>query len=287
MNRNSNSTPRSIAFILSETRSGSTWLSYVLGNHIGAAHLGEYYRPYSMQGHVACRLCQAKGLAECEILKGIESIDEAQAFSFAFSRLKANVLIDCSKQISWFERCIRHSENYDIKVVHLIRDPRAWYASERRRNPMSVEDGMNRWLKKNAEIDSSIQINNKPSITVFYDDLAGSPLINFPKLSNFLGLDFDEGVLQYWDKEHHGLGGNGAALNNLSSHSTENVITGDDKFYAKTMRQKFYDCRWLEQLSAVEIHLIESNLSVQLYLKKYGHTFQTLNQYLDSSTVQC
>ena len=33
-----------------------------------------------------------------------------------------------------------------MQVIHLIRDPRGWFASERRRTPMSVDVAMQRWL---------------------------------------------------------------------------------------------------------------------------------------------
>jgi len=65
-----------LVFIHSELRSGSTWLSYVLGSHPSAAHLGEYYRPFVLKNHTACRLCEAKGLSECEILHGIEHVEQ-------------------------------------------------------------------------------------------------------------------------------------------------------------------------------------------------------------------
>ena len=76
---------RQVLFIASSVRSGSTWLSYVLGNHPRSAHLGEYHRPFEISGHVACRLCEAQGLPDCEILHGIEDVPINAAYGFALS----------------------------------------------------------------------------------------------------------------------------------------------------------------------------------------------------------
>jgi hypothetical protein len=93
-----------------------------------------------MENHTACRLCQAKSKSECDYLYGIHDVGKLEAFDFAFKRFKKKRLIDCSKQMSWIENFI-HNINFQIKIIHLPRDPRAWFASQKRRNPnLNIED---------------------------------------------------------------------------------------------------------------------------------------------------
>ena len=79
---------KSINLIISLTRSGSNWLSYILGSSSDSAHLGEYHRPFSSHGHIACRLCEANGFSECKYLYGINNVDKSNAFKFAFDRFQ-------------------------------------------------------------------------------------------------------------------------------------------------------------------------------------------------------
>ena len=253
---------KKIIFILSEKRSGSTWLSYVLGTHPDTAHLGEYYRPFTIAGHVACRLCEAKGQA-CPVFAGIENVPIQKAFDFAFDRLDVHTLVDCSKDFDWIPNFL--DKDYDIRVVHLLRDPKGWFASERKRNPMSLEEGLARWNKTNQEIDDFIKQKKLKSVRVLYEDLTADPQKEFPKLCAFLGFDFDPKALHYWDKEHHGLGGNGAAFNVIGSLPDAKITTGDDQFYREKAGEVFQDDRWKTLLSSDEISFFDqANL-----LKKY------------------
>ena len=76
--------------------------------------------------------------------------------------------------------------------------------------------------------------------------------------------------------EHHGLGGNGAALNNLSDFSDAQVTTGDDEYYKKMNHQLFYDSRWITELGDFEKQTIETNNQVKQYLAKWVKVSSTL-----------
>ena len=264
------SIPNKFVFIHCEFRSGSTWLSYVLGSHASAAHLGEYCRPFIYENHTACRLCEAKGLAQCEILYGIEHVEKQFAHDFAFARMRKPILIDSSKYLDWTSQFL-DQDRYPVQVIHLIRDPRGWFASERRRTPMSVDVAMQRWLGANRYLKEFMQSHGLPCFTAFYDELAIEPDIHFPPLCDFLGMTFDKAALQYWNYEHHGLGGNGAAFNVIGKYEKAVIITGDDSFYKTHAGRPFYDARWPGQLSAGERATIERSSEVRELLQQYGH----------------
>ena len=278
--------PNKVVFIHSEFRSGSTWLSYVLGSHVSAAHLGEFCRPFIYENHTACRLCEAKGLAECELLHGIEHVDKRLAHDFAFARMKKPILIDSSKYLDWTSQFLDQTR-YPIQVIHLIRDPRGWFASERRRTPMSVEAAMQRWLGANRYLKDYMQSHGLPCFTGFYDELAIQPEVYFPPLCGFLGMTFDKAALQYWNYEHHGLGGNGAAFNVIGKYGKAVIITGDDSFYKMHAGRPFYDTRWPGQLSSDERAAIERSTEVRQLLQQYGrdlpHFDRLMASYADSN----
>ena len=263
-----------VIIILSESRSGSTWLSYVLGSHTNAAHLGEYFRPFTMPGHIACRLCEAKGKSECEILHGIENVIKEDAHNFAFERFQKKTLIDSSKQLDWVVDFSQESA-FQTKVIHLFRDPRSWYASERRRKThLTVSDAMERWLNTNQTISSTLDEHSISYVTAYYEELCIKPEIYFNAgVNEYLKMPFEEAALEYWNFQHHGLGGNGAAFNNLSGYPKAKMLTGDDEYYNGMKRKRFYDARWLDELSPSERSEIENMETLNTYLKRQNRSF--------------
>ena len=273
---------KQVIFILSETRSGSTWLSYVLGSHQDTAYLGEYQRPFIMPGHTSCRLCESKGRTSCEYLHGIEKIETKNAFDFAFSRLKKTTLIDCSKWLSWLENFV-DDKRFIKKVIHLHRDPRAWYASEKRRNPrLKVTNSIHNWINTNKQIKLAMTKWKIPNTTIFYEELCINPKKNFPKIvDTLIGQPFEEQALEYWNIEHHGLGANGASLNNLKRYSNKHVTTGDDKYYVSKHMQQFIDLRWQQELSSDEINSIQEIDILNEYLASIKSSFAYLNMLIN------
>jgi hypothetical protein len=243
-----------VAFILSTRRAGSTWLNAVLGSHAQAAGLGEYFRPFEMPGHVACRLCEADGLSACSKLHGIETVELEDAYAFAAQRLGKRVLIDCSKQLHWPEYFM-YQRKIDARFIHLVRHPCGYVESELRRRPAeSAETIAAEWAMQNRNIETFIRDSGRPGYLASYDLLADFPEIYFPGLCRFLGLAYDPDALRYWEFEHHGLGGNGANSLYLRDRTVKEYVTGDDAYYdGLEARPLSADVRWQQRLTAREI----------------------------------
>lgn len=243
-----------VVFVLSAERSGSTWVGYVLASHQDSAFLGEYFRGWDEELKVPCTICAAKGLAECEVLHGIEQVPAEQAFAWAFERTGKPVLIDVSKNLDWAARFTGGSDAYDVRLVHLIRDPRAWFASQWRRKPQcSASDLIAQWRDSNTKIQRFIEGTGLPHHVAFYDELATTPQTHFRDLFAFCGLEYDKSALEYWNFTHHGFAANGATSLILpievATQSVPHFLTQDDTFYREHSRKSFHDDRWKQEMS--------------------------------------
>jgi hypothetical protein len=276
-----------VVFILSSTRSGSTWLAYVLGSTPNAAFLGEFRRAWDEQLRRPCAWCYANGRHACEVLAGIEQYAPDRAYELAFSRTRKQILVDTSKTIVWAKQFIAPDSRFRAHLIHLIRDPRGWYASERRRRQASQDGMIGEWLAENLRIREFLRSSSVPSTTVFYDELASSPTSGFEKLCTEIGCPFGPSALRYWERAHHGFAANGASSSLLGSlpniSELRNFITGDDVFYATNDRKSFVDQRWKEQLSEADTLAISEDSRVEAFLKLYDRVLTpgTLHRLTD------
>jgi hypothetical protein len=243
--------PITVVFILSGTRSGSNWLNLVLGSCSWALNLGEYYRPWKWpdQGHY--RLCEADGLPECTLLRGIEQVEQRNAFHFAASRSKKRVLIDCSKDFDWCSYFLADSR-ITARIIHLVRHPAGYVESESRRAPdANYHQLLDQWETLNKRISEFTSRYPDSSMLACYDDLADNPNKEFPKLCRFIGQSWEPDALQYWKVPHHGLGGNGAASIYLKGRKAADFVTGDDAYYESIPKTSVAaDTRFRQRLPA-------------------------------------
>ena len=113
-----------VIFIVSESRSGSTFLSYILGTNPRSAHLGEFFRPYKRNAKTSCRLCEAKGFRQCEIMGDLSTVPALRAHQHAldcFQKYDVNTLIDCSKDLDWIEEIVTENQKIiNFKIIHVF-----------------------------------------------------------------------------------------------------------------------------------------------------------------------
>lgn len=265
---------RNVIFILSAAHSGSTWVGYVLGSHPASAFLGEYYRAWDKEASVPCTLCAAKGLDQCEVLYGAENVPGDLAFAWAFERTERQVLIDNSKQLAWTERFIADGRGYEVRLIHVIKDPRNWLLSTRRRIPSHCDELIGAWHDTNTQIRAFTKRVDCASLTVFYDELAADQASGFRRLFEFCGMRFDIASLSYWDFRHHGFAANGASSAILADKRLGDppvhFATGDDAFYARHTRTMFVDCRWKKDLGDEDIYRISRDPRVTDLLAELG-----------------
>jgi hypothetical protein len=261
-------------FIHSSPHSGSTWLGYVLGSSQSSAFVGELYRAWDFGERVPCTVCASRGLPECIVLGGIENVEPERAFELISSRNGRPVIVENSKKLDWTCRFLNRSDR-ETKLVHVIKDPRSRWASLRRRVAADLEKCMADWCSENQQIiDFSIETGVSTKV-VSYDIIAANPEVEFDELFRFLGIDFVDSALRYWEVEHHGYAANGAS-SALIKHQNfksppKHFSTGDDQFYAKNYGCSFVDDRWRAELPDEETEAILANKDVLELLDGLGY----------------
>ena len=118
------------------------------------------------------------------------------------------VFIDGTKDINRC-LCVRNIVSENIRVIHLIRDPRAYVTSLRRNFP-TVENhsilGSETWKGFHGTVlQSFTQMNNCEYLPVFYENLSAKPPVEMKRIFKFLGLE-EESVFSAPKKPHHIIG---------------------------------------------------------------------------------
>ena len=219
---------KKLVFILSSNYSGSHFLSLLLGSHSKATHLGETKN--LIKEGVECYKCGT--LHGCSLFKGIQELAIDTLYPTLFNRAdeEINLLIDTSKKTEWAIKFIKNQADYEIKVIHLVRDPRAlmrrWknkYTSllsqlNQRRKMLKafpkkalklIFSSQNniylyKWLKQNQEIIDFTKQYSLDTRTITYHDLTFNPKKELSKLMSWLDTNYEASQLKYWEFEHHG-----------------------------------------------------------------------------------
>lgn len=220
---------KKLVFILSSNYSGSHFLSLMLGSHSRGVHVGELKNVYKEGGFDKCYVCE--GDADCELFLGINEQKKTDLYDFLFSRVDGNTtfLVDASKKPRWFKDYL-NIEDYDVYLIHLVRDPRAlarrWLMrfSEKntgfrervkqiRKNPMKIFKLLfcneltvciYKWISQNREIACFIEESGYPNKRVAYKDLAINTDQALADVCEWIGLEYEPAQKEYWQFPHHG-----------------------------------------------------------------------------------
>lgn len=151
-------------------------------------------------------------------------------------------LIDNSKdpyRLFW----LQHSGYFKTRVIHLVKDPRAFVYSMTKDNPRDLRAVVRytgRWIIENAII-AKIAKNNvfdEDVRRITYDELAQDPKQTMKSVGDWIGMDYDPALVDtFREYENHALSGN-----MMRWRESEEDI--------------YYDERWKEELPSPVRHLI-------------------------------
>lgn len=271
---------KTLLFILSSNYSGSHFLSLLLGSHSKAEHLGELKNMRKRQNFSICYLCEDR--SNCRLFDNIDKVDTENIYETLFSRVddSIEVLVDASKKPDWFANFL-DEERYDIKAIHLIRDPRAlarrWLMRFEEKGigprerikqcrqyplktPMFVFGDLltvciYKWISQNREIRQFIDKSGFDSRLVTYRELALEPDRTLGGICSWSGLDYEPRQKNYWEFEHHG------------TQKTE---------YEWVRQQggaQYFDQRWKDYLTQDQVNRIEGNRDLLKFMEPLGLSF--------------
>jgi hypothetical protein len=268
---------RTLIFVLSTNFAGSHYASLLLGSHSKLAHVGEAKR--IRKNHSRKPVCNVCGdIDHCRLFTGCSADHVDQLFDRIFENLGPAVegLVDNSKQPRWANLFLEQ-DRYDLRFVHLIRDPRAlvrrwslgnptlrrklrkrllfmrqaprfaWRVAFSRQPTMYLY----KWLAQNQAITRFLAKNDLEHRVVTYEDLARNPARELEPLMKWLGHKFEPDQIEYWKFEHHG------------SQKLEYE-------WVKKEQVRFFDTRWREQLPPGVSAYVMEHRAVNRYVAQLG-----------------
>ena len=248
-----------VVFILSTTRSGSTWLSLMLGSNSRAAYIGELKLMFAGEA-VACSLCDDRGVA-CPLFHDVARVRAKDVHPLLLERTGRDVLVDNSKVLSWSRKQLREGGPRRT-YIHLLRDPRAVVHSWRL---LGRTKGHDDWIERNRGLREFLEQNRLDFRVVTYDDLAERTDETLTELCDWLSLSYEPAQKEYWQFEHHGRGGNGATAPFL-----QNFQASDQAFYAANKRSQFRDLRWKDGMDAAQQQEISGDPGLRALVDDFG-----------------
>jgi hypothetical protein len=273
---------KQLIFILSSNYSGSHFCSLLLGSHSKTEHLGELKNLHKTSGGRPCFACGRGSESECSLFKDINLVAREDVYEEIFYRLgdRQPILIDASKKPKWFKNFV-NDDRYDIKLIHLIRDPRAlarrWLMrfdeldrgpreriKQCRKNPLRIPlflfgDLLSvciyKWYEQNKDIADFIDASNRPSKLITYRNLAFDQDATLEEICEWIGVDFEPSQKNYWEFEHHG------------------TQKREYEWVKKQGGAQFFDLRWKTFLNETQQRKILNNSSVNKLLRRLGLKF--------------
>ena len=273
-----------IVYIISLGHSGSTLLGNILGTHNEAIHIGEFIAPLQRKIDIKCQTCNGNS---CPVwgraLKKpyVQAVYNAfvtnlrgGSFQKFFNKPKnlyspifkefqdLSFVIDSSKNISWVKYNFEKFSKFDYKIIFLYRDLRAVWASNVRKYPQIKTEKELMQIGKNIEAILTFQKQmEKNGYVIHYEELIEQPEKVISGLSEFIGINYEERMLHYYDYLHHTLGSNrNTLLVNKEAKKNNQVhiqeMNPSDKHFYNDIRNGFkLDERWKIELNENDLKM--------------------------------
>ena len=274
-------TPNRGVILLGTNYSGSDLLSHLLSAHSSCLGVGELHRYQQLVSSSKSAAVVAE-YNSSPLFAGLSGLPVEQWYDTLLQRFAEQqqitdpVIIDNSKKVRWV-RQVAASENLHLRLVHLIRDPRAlvlrWlnsYDTEKRRRTQRrrvakrvparaaqilagnwVNVFIYKWLRENRQISRFLAKSEYPHALVSYHDMVFDTESILQRLMPQLGLSFEPGQLMFGEGSHFGT--------TKSAHA--------DSVKHSEIRP---DLKWHTQLDPGAAETVATNSDVVSYLAGLG-----------------
>jgi hypothetical protein len=246
-----------VVVINSLSFTGTTWINLVLGSHPRAFALGPPDRVMKLTPKDAGDACRVHA-ASCPFWPGFfASYDPAGNFFVQLAEHADRDVIVTNNPIP--DGAGRELDHPGLrpKQIYVVRDGRAIAASHHRKYPdtpflESVRD----WLLPSLST-FPFDPDDPDRLCLRYEDVLADQPGALARLGDFVGLEYDERALAYWEHEHHVTAGNAGSI--MMIKLAQSVPVGESEnraFYAGQLealradpRRTFTDERWHDELS--------------------------------------
>lgn len=211
---------KKVIFIGGTSFSGSTMLDMMISNTKRGFSVGEVnamfrpFRPHHFKPMCGC------GDPECKVWIKIKDKGEDALYQSIFEEFtEIEYIVDSSKDPQWINKQISNLSRQGITVYNILiwKDTVSFCASMIKRNK---KGGINAWINYHRLYLSLLH----KCIPVSYSDLAQNSSALLAQLCEKTAIKHEEGMENYWNKQHHTLFGNDSAKVHLSKSADDYKI---------------------------------------------------------------
>lgn len=244
-----------VIYVAGLYHSGTTLLDLIMSGQDEVVGLGEIYKQYFDGPEEKCSC--GKLVVDCEFWSSKLDASTVQDFYGAvlnrFKEIYPNkILLDSSKchpvpfgkikpfkGLDILQDC---SEQCELKVIHIVRDPRSWVSNIIRRKKRFLEDDQFRWWQNlynnrlvrcmqwiygHNKIREYLKKNRISHVTITYEELVKDPILTLSVIREKLDLDINRITVS------------------LDNDSGSHILVGNPWRHKRQLASINYDQRWL------------------------------------------
>lgn len=234
-------TPVTVVLIESLSYTGTTWINLVLGSNPDALAIGPLDRVVSeIDPETVCRV-HGK---DCNFWpKFLASRDSQNNFFVELADFsKKHTIIINNPSAKAFKDHFDHPDIW-IKRIRVLRDARGIFASWLRVHPDAQQFRNSDSLVQSGAIESfapmihrefsRLNLHDSTILVCRYEDVLAHPKILLERFGKFIGVQYDESSLRYWEHDIHPTAGNQGTISMIKFHQNIPVPKGyrDGTFY--------------------------------------------------------
>lgn len=282
---------KKIVFITGTGHCGSTLLDLLLSSHSEIFGVGELASLYKNEAYFRGEmpLSNVNGFNDKywtkENIQQLSKFSESSGFlrnflikskllthpkvalyKFLFFLTKKNVIVDSSKNIKWIEESItalKNSREFELYLIYITRDGRAVINSYYRKYPERTIEGITRkWIERVTKINKSYKKIGVQKKQLRYEDLSQGPAAVIKEICRFIGIEYEESMVQYWRHEHHHIGGNAGTKSLILKYKEKDLRLGGGErdHYEKHGLEIKLDERWKKELTNQQLDYINNKI---------------------------
>ncbi|HBB31675.1 MAG TPA: sulfotransferase family protein [Cyanobacteria bacterium UBA8803] len=260
---------KKVGFICGAGHSGSTLLGLILGSHTDCFYCGEAAKTKFLQDpnkQIKKRVCKICG-SSCPVWGDLLLNDSTSLYEQVSAKTEKPIIIDSSKNLEWLDEQINAVKAAAAQpfLIFLQRDGRAVINSRIRKYPdRDVKELIQSWSEQIQQTNSFFNNFDGKKIKIHYEELATEPERVTQNLCDFLEIDYQPQMLNYYQHEHHPLGGNNGTQFLVVKAQSEKI---KEPFISLSDRTRYYyqdhglgitlDLRWRQELASSVERLFE------------------------------